>query len=197
MSYLPLNIDMQGRVVLIVGGGRVATRKTEVLLKAGAEVRVVSPALTEELAAHEAAGKIKVRIKTFVPPDMEGAFLVITTTDDAAANAAVAAEARRRGVLVAVTDAPESGDCMFPAVLKRGALDIAVSSGGRCPAFSAKVRDVIADVIGEDYGVALEQLSNQREKLLTEGNASTYNAKIVRSSVESAIAELSNRKEMT
>lgn len=196
MSYLPLNIDMQGRVVLIVGGGRVATRKAATLLKTGAEVRVVSPVLSEELAAHEAAGEIKVRIKTFVPPDMEGAFLVITATDDAAANAAVAAEARRRGVLIAVTDAPESGDCMFPAVLKRGALDIAVSSGGRCPAFSAKVRDVISDVIGENYGVALEQLSVQREKLLTEGNASTYNAQIVRSSVESAIAELSGRKEM-
>jgi len=122
--------------------------------------------------------------------------MVITATDDAAANAAVAAEARRRGVLIAVTDAPESGDCMFPAVLKRGALEIAVSSGGRCPAFSAKVRDVIAGVIGEEYGAALERLSDEREKLLTEGNDSTYNAKIVRSSVESAIAELSDRKEI-
>jgi len=197
MSYLPLNIDMQGRVVLIVGGGRVATRKAETLLKAGAEVRVVSLVLSEELAAHEATGEIKVRIKTFVPPDMEGAFLVITATDDAAVNAAVAAEARRRGVLVAVTDAPDNGDCMFPAVLKRGALDVAVSSGGKCPAFSAKVRDVIADVIGEDYGTALQRLSGEREKLLTEGNTSTYNAQIVRTSVECAIAELSGRKEMT
>ncbi len=196
MSYLPLNIDMQGRVVLIVGGGRVATRKAETLLKTGAEVRIVSPALSAELAAYEAAGEIKVRIKSFVPPDMEGAFLVITATDDADVNAAVATEARRRGVLVAVTDAPESGDCMFPAVLRRGTLDIAVSSGGRCPAFSAKVRDVIADIIGEDYGTTLERLSIQREKLLTEGNDSTYNAKIVRSSVESAIAELSSRKDM-
>lgn len=196
MSYLPLNIDMQGRVVLIVGGGRVATRKAETLLKAGAEVRIVSPSLSEELAAYEAAGDIKVRIKIFAPPDMEGAFMVITATDDAGANATVAAEARRRGVLVAVTDAPECGDCMFPAVLRRGDLEIAVSSGGRCPAFSAKVRDVISDVIGEDYGPALERLSIQREKLLTEGNDSTYNAKIVRSNVESAIAELSGNKEM-
>lgn len=194
MAYLPLNIDMQDRVVLIVGGGRVATRKAETLLKAGAEVRVVSPAISEELAAHEKAGEIKVRIKAFSPPDMEGAFMVITATDDTATNGAVAAEAKRRGILIAVTDAPEEGDCMFPAVLRRGGLEIAVSSGGRCPAFSAQVRDVIAGVIGDDYGAALECLSSQREKLLTEGNDSTYNATIVRTSVQSVIAELSGRK---
>jgi precorrin-2 dehydrogenase/sirohydrochlorin ferrochelatase len=195
MAYLPLNIDMQDRVILIVGGGRVATRKALTLLKAGAEVRVVSPLISEELMACEAAGEIKIRLRTFAPPDMEGAFMVITATDDAAANATVAAEARKRGLLVAVTDAPESGDCMFPAVLQRGHLEVAVSSGGKCPAFSAQVRDVIAGFIGEDYGAALERLSAEREKLLTEGNDSTYNAQLVRSGVQSVIAELSNRKE--
>jgi precorrin-2 dehydrogenase / sirohydrochlorin ferrochelatase len=195
MSYLPLNIDMQDRVVLIVGGGRVATRKALALLKAGAEVRIVSPFLSEELAACEAAGEIKVRTREFASPDVEGAFMVITATDNAQANAAAAAEARRRGILVAVTDDPEAGNCMFPAVLRRGELEIAVSSGGRCPAFSTQVRDVIGNVIGEEYGTALAQLSEEREKLLTEGNDSTYNAVILRSSAKKVVAELSGSKE--
>jgi precorrin-2 dehydrogenase / sirohydrochlorin ferrochelatase len=195
MSYLPLNIDMQDRVVLIVGGGRVATRKALALLKAGAEVRIVSPVLSEELTACEAAGEIKVRTREFAPPDMEGAFMVITATANAQANAAAAAEARRRGILVAVTDDPEAGNCMFPAVLRRGELEIAVSSSGRCPAFSAQVRDVIGNVISEEYGAALVQLSEEREKLLTEGNDSTYNAVILRTSAKKVVAELSGSKE--
>ena len=196
MGYLPLNIDMRNRKALIIGGGRVAGRKAEALRKAGAEVHVVSPEVSGEISFLATAGCINLRTGLFEPSDMDEVFLVITATGDADVNAAIAAEARARGILVAVTDAPDRGDCIFPALLQRGDLEITVSSGGKCPAFSAQIRDLIAGYIGEDYGAALERIAQEREKLLTEGNDSTYNARIVRCSVQKAIVELLNRKGM-
>jgi precorrin-2 dehydrogenase/sirohydrochlorin ferrochelatase len=80
--------------------------------------------------------------------------------------------------------------------LRRGALEISVSTGGRCPAFAVLVRDCIARLIGDDYGIALGQLAAEREKLLTEGNSSTYNGKIVRSLAQRLIDELSDHKDV-
>ena len=93
-------------------------------------------------------------------------------------------------MFVVVADAPEQGNCIFPAILRRGDLEVSVSSNGRCPAFAAQVRDVIAGIIGEEYGVALGHLAAEREKLLTEGNHSTYNASIMRALSERLITEL-------
>ena len=94
-----------------------------------------------------------------------------------------------------MTDAPELGTCTFPAMLRRGNLEISVSTGGRCPAFAALVRDVLATVISDDYGIALEQLALEREKLLTEGNSSTYNKQILRAHAMRLINELTEHKE--
>ncbi len=80
-----------------------------------------------------------------------------------------------RGILVAVADNPAAGDCTFPAILQRGDLEIAVSTGGRCPTFAVDVRDCIAEHIGDEYGMILDQLAAEREKLLTNGSSSTYN----------------------
>jgi len=114
----------------------------------------------------------------------------VAATDDAEVNRRVAADARRRGILVAVADTPELGTCAFPAVLRRGNLEIGVSTGGRCPAFALLVRDLLAGVIGDDYGIALERVASEREKLLTEGNDSTYNSPLVRAIAQRLIEEL-------
>lgn len=195
MPHLPLNIDMHGRTVLVVGGGRVAGRKVKGLLAAGASVRVVAKAMVAEVARMAAAGAIAARVGSYRAGDLEGVFLAVAATDDTAVNRSVAADAQQRGILVAVADAPELGNCTFPAVLRRGDLEIGVATGGRCPAFATLVRDLLAAVIGPEYGDALERVAFEREKLLTEANDSTYNNQLVRSLAQRLIAELSEKKE--
>ncbi len=190
MPFLTLNIDIQDRTALVVGGGAVALRKVKTLLAAGACVRVVAPTLAEGMDALRHSGAIFVRAAAYVPADLDGVFLAVAASDKREVNARVAGDARERGIMVAVADAPRLGNCTFPAILRRGDLEIAVSSGGRCPAFSVQVRDRIAGVIGEEYAVILERLAAEREKLLTEGNGSTYNAQLVRLRTERLMSEL-------
>ena len=196
MPYLSLNIDMGKRTALVVGGGAVAARKVRALREAGARVRVVAPAVLPAIRKQEASGGVTVRAGRYEAADLDGIALVVAATDDPAVNRRVAAEARERGILVAVADRPEAGDCHFPAILRRGDLEIAVSTGGRCPALAAEVRDTIAGVIGNDYAGLVEQLAAEREKLLTEGNGTTYNKALLRTKARRLIAELSARKDI-
>lgn len=195
MPHLPLNIDMHGRTALVVGGGPVALRKVRALRNAGARVDVVALSLDPDLVDQWTSIGASVKLAAFEPDALEGVFLAVAATDDALVNSRIAMAARQRGIMVAVADAPDSGDCTFPALLRRGELEIAISTGGRCPAFAVLVRDRIARLIGDEYGDALEQLALAREKLLTEGNGSTYNKKIVRSLARRLIEELSNNKD--
>jgi len=94
-----------------------------------------------------------------------------------------------------VADNPPVGNCTFPAVLRRGDLEITVSTGGRCPTLAAEIRDMIAGAIGDEYGAALEQLAVEREKLLTDGSTSTYNTQVLRSLAGRLIAEIAERKD--
>ncbi|MGD0585854.1 MAG: bifunctional precorrin-2 dehydrogenase/sirohydrochlorin ferrochelatase [Oryzomonas sp.] len=197
MPHLALNIDMRKRTALIVGGGKVAARKLQALRVAGAGVRIVAPAVIPEIREQEASGAVTVRIGCYETADLDGVALVVAATDDPAVNRRVAAEAGQKGILVAVADQPEAGDCHFPAILRRGGLEIAVSTGGRCPALAAEVRDAIAGVIGDDYAGLVEQLAAEREKLLTEGNGTTYNKALLRSKARRLIAELSERKDIS
>jgi precorrin-2 dehydrogenase/sirohydrochlorin ferrochelatase len=140
-------------------------------------------------------GSIALNFGAYDTTYLDGVFLVVAATGSQEVNARIAKEAKQRGILVLVADAQEKGDCTFPALIRRGDLVIAVSSGGRSPSFSAMVRNRIAEIIGEEYGVLLEHAAEEREKLLTEGNTSTYNDKIVRDLAERLIAEMQTHKE--
>ena len=194
MSTLALNIRMNGRRAVVIGGGTVALRKIRTLLAADACVSVVATKIRAEITSLHDAGLISVRVGTYNPADLDDAFLVITATDNTEVNSLVCAEASRRGILVAVTGNPESGDCAFPATLHRGDLEIAVSTGGRCPSFAADVRDRIAECIGNEYGAILEQLAMEREKLLTNGSPSTYNTQVLRSLAQHLLDESTESK---
>jgi precorrin-2 dehydrogenase / sirohydrochlorin ferrochelatase len=195
VPHLPLNIDVRGMAALVVGGGGVAERKVISLLDAGAQVRIVAPQPTPELTRLAASGAVSLKSGCYEPCDLHGAFLVVAATNDPLTNRKIAADARRGGVLVAVTDAPESGNCTFPALLRRGNLEVSVSTNGSCPGFAAVVRDLIATVIGEEFGSILATLAVEREKLLTEGRHSTYNSKILRSRARELINKFTEHKE--
>jgi precorrin-2 dehydrogenase / sirohydrochlorin ferrochelatase len=196
MPTLALNIRMNGKLAVIIGGGAVAIRKIRTLLAAGAHVKVVSMAICSEIRLLQGSGMVSVRVGPYAATDLDNAFLVIAATDDITVNELVRDEAQKRKILVAITDNPSAGDCTFPAVLRRGDLDIAVSTGGRCPTFAVDVRDYIAGNIGSEYGTILEQIAAEREKLLTNGSPGTYNTQVLRSLANRLITELTERKEL-
>lgn len=195
MPHLPLNIDVHGMTVLVIGGGAVAGRKIASLLDAGATVAVVAPELSAEIARLAASGAITAKAARYQASDLVGAFLAVAATNDPETNRRIADDARHRGILVAVTGEPGSGNCSFPALLRRGDLEVSVSTNGTCPGFAAVVRDQLATVIGEEYGTILAALAQEREKLLTEGRSSTYNNQILRSRARELINELTGYKE--
>jgi precorrin-2 dehydrogenase/sirohydrochlorin ferrochelatase len=186
---------MHGKLVVIIGGGKVALRKLRAVLAAGAEIRLVAAKIHPEIELMQNAGKLVIRGGEYAASDLDDAFMVIAATDNPLVNMQVCSDARERGILVNATDNPGAGDCAFPATLLRGDLEVAVSTGGRCPTFAVDVRDNIAECISHEYGVILEQLSAEREKLLTNGSPSTYNALVLRSLSRRLLAELAERKE--
>lgn len=195
MSTLALNIRMRGKLVVVIGGGTVALRKLRSLVAAGAFVRIVAVEFCPEVSALKDLETVVVRVGHYEATDLDDAFLVIAATDDAKTNEQVRRDAQKRGIMVTVADNPSAGDCTFPAVLHRGDLAIAVSTDGRCPTFAVDVRDLIAGHIGSEYGALLEQISAEREKLLTNGSSGTYNTQVLRSLASRLISELTERKE--
>ena len=173
MSTLALNIRMQDKLAVIIGGGAVALRKLRALERSGASVRIVAREVCPEIAAMANSPSLEIREGSYTVSALDRAFLVVAATDNPLVNDQVCADAQERGVLVAVADKPAKGDCTFPAVLQRGELEIAVSTGGRCPTFAVDVRDAIGTQIGEEFGVILDRLGAEREKLLTNGSPST------------------------
>lgn len=195
MSTLALNVRMKGKQAVIIGGGAVALRKLHTLLTAGASVKVVAMDACPEIIALKDSGLLALRIGRYSVADLKDAFLVIAATDNVIVNEQISSDARDRNMLVAVADNPASGNCTFPAVIKRGNLEIAVSTGGHCPTFAVDVRDRIAEHIGPEYGAILDQLAGEREKLLTNGSPSTYNVHVLRSLATRLLAEITERKE--
>lgn len=195
MSTLALNIRMDGKLAVIIGGGAVALRKLRTLLSAGASVRLVAMDICPEIAVLKDSGALVVRDGSYIMADLDNAFLVVAATDNALVNEQVCADARERAILVTVADNPATGDCTFPALLRRGNLEIAVSTGGSCPTFAVDVRDWIAEHIAPEYGSILDRLAGEREKLLTNGCPSTYNTQVLHLLARRLLAELTERKE--
>jgi uroporphyrin-III C-methyltransferase/precorrin-2 dehydrogenase/sirohydrochlorin ferrochelatase len=138
----PVLLDLAGRRVVVVGGGRVAARRVPALWAAGADVVIVSPALDPELAAREPA----VRLRPFRPDDLDGAWLVLACTDDPDVNTEVALAAEVRGVFCVRADAAEGGSARVSAVLRRDGTTVAVN-GGDDPRRGAELRDAIATAL--------------------------------------------------
>lgn len=195
MPSLALNINMNDKRVVVVGGGAVALRKLRTLLATTAVVRVVAVNVCPEITALEETGLLSVKYGRYTESDLDDAFLVIAATDSLPVNEQVCADARARRILVGAVDNPATGDCTFPAVLRRGDLEIAVSTAGRCPAFAVEVRDGIGEHIGPEYAAILDRLAEEREKLLTNGSPSTYNTQVLRSLAKRLVAELTECKD--
>ena len=166
-AYYPAFLDLRGRRCLVVGGGAVAERKVEALREARARVVVVSPTLTSALGALATAGVIEHRARRFRRYDTHGCALVVAATGVGAVDDAVAAAARRVRALVNVVDRPAACDFILPSVLRRGDLQIAVSTGGKSPALAREIRRWLEAQIGEDYGELVARVGRARARLRT------------------------------
>jgi precorrin-2 dehydrogenase / sirohydrochlorin ferrochelatase len=170
--YYPVFLDLEGKRCLVVGGGAVAERKVQGLLDAKTDVVVVSPSLTDALRRWVTAGAIHHFSRAFGDADVEGCALVIAATDRAEVNAQVAAAARRRGVWVNVVDTPAACDFIAPAVVRRGELQIAISTGGNSPTLAKRLRNGLEQLIGPEYGALVDVLGRLRAAMRRRGEPS-------------------------
>lgn len=170
MAYYPLCLEMAGRRCLVVGGGPVAERKVAGLLEAGARLTVVSPAVTARLADWARAERIRLIGREYAASDLVGHSVVFVATDDGRVNADVARDARAAVVLVNAADDPAHCDFILPAVLRRGELTVAVSTGGASPALARTVRDELdAYLDREDYAALARVAADARRTLRDRG----------------------------
>lgn len=161
----PVMLKLENRGCLVVGGGEVAERKVNDILLSSGRVKVVAPLISPRLNEMAADGLIEVNLRPYMTDDLEGMVLVIAATDDKTINHRVAAECRTRGILVNVVDDPEVCDIYIPAVLRRGALTISVSTEGKSPLLAKKIKEELANVYGEEYAELIELLGEIREKI--------------------------------
>ena len=172
-DYFAAFLDLRGRRCLVVGGGAIGERKARDLLDCGAAVSVVSPAVTPGLHALVAAGQVRHRARRFRRWDVRGCAVVVAATGDPRADAAVATEGRRRHALVNVVDDPARCDFIVPSVLKRGELQIAVSTGGRSPALAREIRRRLEPLFDPSLGDAVDQLGQARRRAFATASTPT------------------------
>ena len=165
MSAFPIALNAQRVRALVVGGGAVGSRKALALVEAGASVRVVAPEISASLVAAEADQRLIILRVAYGPDVLGDATLVIAATSSRDVNSAVARDARERGILVNVADAPDEGDFHSMALHRRGDLTIAVSTSG-VPGAAARIRDSLARRFDERYEHALAALHRMRSRLL-------------------------------
>jgi precorrin-2 dehydrogenase/sirohydrochlorin ferrochelatase len=165
----PVALDLAGRDCLVVGGGPVAAHKTEGLLAADARVTVVSPALVPALLALATEGRVHWKPRPYQHGDVAGVRLVMVATDDGAVNAEVAAEARALGVWVNCADDPGHCDFALPAVLRRGPITVAVSTGGASPAIARLLREEIGRRLSTDWAAVADLAGGVRRELRARG----------------------------
>jgi siroheme synthase-like protein len=166
-SYTICLIGLEQRRVVVVGGGRVASRKVEALLDSGASITVISPLVTGKLEELAASKAIEVIRRPYSPGDLGGAYLVIAATDDVGINHSVWAEAVDRGCLVNVVDNPQHSNFTLPALVRRGDLTIAISTGGSSPALARRLRERLEDIIEAEYSILAEIMGKLRPELMS------------------------------
>ncbi len=196
MKYYPVNLDLRERRCVVVGGGRVAERKTLSLLEAGAAVTVVSPSLTPTLTDLAASGTVLQVPALFQEAHLAGAHLVIAATNDLAVNRVVAQLCRKQGILVNVAAPPEESSFIVPSVVERGDLVIAVSTSGASPALSRSIRQELEKRYGPEYGLLLTRLADVRKRLQEEVGSETSRREVLEAIIGSDVLELLRKGEL-
>jgi precorrin-2 dehydrogenase/sirohydrochlorin ferrochelatase len=160
-------LKLEGRSCLVVGAGSVGENKLRTLIRAGARVRIVSPQATPGVQKLAVENKIVWLRRKFMARDLDGMLLVIVATSSPSVNKRVSEHARRRGVLCNAVDDPENCDFYYPAVVRRGNFQIAISTGGRSPELAHRLRKELQQQFGAEYTRWVEELGRERLELFS------------------------------
>ncbi|HEX7155226.1 MAG TPA: bifunctional precorrin-2 dehydrogenase/sirohydrochlorin ferrochelatase [Thermoanaerobaculia bacterium] len=161
--YYPIYLDIESRDVVIIGGGNVCARKAETMMKYGARVTIVSPEFTDEIEGWAAEGCLALKRKAYDAGDLTGANIVIASTDDTRVNEQIAADCRARRIPVNVVDVTPLCEFIVPAIIEKGSVQIAVSTGGRSPALARTLKEDLQRMIGPEYAEVNDMLGTLRD----------------------------------
>lgn len=191
MKYLPIFINIHNRNCLVVGGGKIATRKTALLLKAGANVTVMAPKLGNTLNSWLAAGKITRRDEAFdANTDISNYRIVIAATDDTRINRAISNKAQNSSIPVNVVDHPDDGTFIIPSIVDREPVQIAISTGGASPVLARLLRGKLESTIPAAYGRLAALVEEFREKAKARFDNVTQRRKFWEAVFQGRISEL-------
>jgi precorrin-2 dehydrogenase/sirohydrochlorin ferrochelatase len=163
-NVYPVGLVVEGRRCVIVGGGRIATRRLKALLEAGAAIEVIAPSASNEITDMAERGLVTWHRRGFAPHDLDGAWLALSATGDLEVDQEVARCAAERQVWVASADDPSASTCSIPTVLRRGDLLITLSTAGRSPALAAWLKDRLSEEFGPEYETLLDVIAEIREE---------------------------------
>ena len=164
-KHYPIYLDLTDRLCLVVGGGEIAYHKAIALLESGARLRIVATEIREEIQK-EFTGSHEILETEFSPAHIDGCHLVIAATDDQQLNKRISNEARKAGVFVNAVDQPDECDFYVPAILARDGISIAISTGGKSPAFAGWLKRELDNMLNPKLGDALEIISAARSVLI-------------------------------
>jgi precorrin-2 dehydrogenase / sirohydrochlorin ferrochelatase len=193
-SLFPMFMKLTGRRVLVVGAGSVGEQKVSGLLETGARIRVVAFDATPTVRDWAREGKIELNMRAFANDDLQGTFLVVAATSSRTLNERIYDEAQRLGVLCNVVDVPDLCDFFYPSVVRRGDLQIAVSTAGQSPSLAQKIRKQLETQFGPGYATWVAELGETRKLILEsdldkERKLDLLHSLASREAVEAALAE--------
>ena len=165
MNLFPIYLKLANRRCLVVGAGRIGEEKIEGLLQAGAEIKVVAPHATPRVQLLARERKIRWEQRKFSPSDLRGAFLIVAATSSPRLHERIYQQAQRRGILCNIVDDPPHCDFYYASVVRRGSLQLAISTSGLSPALAQRLRHKLQEQFGPEYGLWLEELGAARERL--------------------------------
>lgn len=173
-SVYPIGLNLEGKRVLLVGGGEIAEGKLDALLLAGARITAVSPQVRPRIAALAAEGIITLHQRPYQSGDLDGISLAIAATDDRSLNARVVTEARAARILTQAVDDIPYCDFFAVAIVRRGDLQLGISTNGRSPAFARWVRERLDADLPAEYGDLLDVLGEVRDEIKAAGPIPHY-----------------------
>lgn len=165
-SLFPMFLKLTGRRCLVVGAGQVGESKIAGLLEAGAHLRVVALEASASVRGWAQSASIVLELRHFKPEDLDDVFLAVVATSSRSLNERIYHEAQRRGVLCNIVDVPDLCDFFYPSVVRRGDLQIAVSTAGKSPSLAQKIRQQLEKQFGPAYAAWVAELGETRKLIL-------------------------------
>ena len=201
-SLFPMFVKLEGKRCLVVGAGGVGEPKIGGLIDTGACVHVIALEASDAVKGWAQAGKIRLELRAFSVGDLDGALLAVVATASRALNGSIYREAQRRGVLCNVVDDPEYCDFYYPAVVRRGDLQIAISTNGQSPSLAQKLRQQLERQFGPGYARWIAELGETRKLVLAsdldpERKSALLHSLASREAVKAALVEESAKNELS